>query len=210
VLFDRESFLISSRLFRGSTARMGNLVQDSRGPDSPEGHAAMVAEWLESPYLRRVACRVAALHRLPSSDVLDLVQELSLALLKAAPGTLVNPAWLFRTASHKAIDLFRSRIRAAKVALDSRNEPDASSNSDPDLLRLLRVRAARLPAGLARFYRLRIQEGLSQREISERLGLCRGSVRLMERRFVRMMKGRMPGKDEIRRCDVGVRPDRTV
>lgn len=96
----------------------------------------------------------------------------------------------------------------AGVALDSVTQHDVSLNPDPDLLRLLRVRAARLPAGLAQFYHLRIEEGLSQREISERLGLCRGSVRLMECRFVRMMKGRVPGEDGISRCDGGVRAGR--
>jgi DNA-directed RNA polymerase specialized sigma24 family protein len=153
---------------------------------------------------------VAALHRLPASDVPDLLQEISLALLRAGRGTLVNSTWLFRTASHKAVDIFRSRIHMAEVALDSVREPDMSLNPDPDLLRLLRVRAARLPAGLAHFYHLRIEEGLTQREISERLGLCRGSVRLMERRFVRIMKGRMPGEEEISRCDSGVRSDRNA
>jgi DNA-directed RNA polymerase specialized sigma24 family protein len=153
---------------------------------------------------------VASLHRLPASDVPDLLQELSLALLRAGSNTLVNPTWLFRTASHKAVDILRSRVHMAEVALDSVRESDVSLNPDPDLLRLLRVRAARLPAGLARFYRLRIQEGLTQREISKRLGLCRGSVRLMERRFVRMMKGRMPGKNKISRYDRGVRPGRNA
>lgn len=123
---------------------------------------------------------------------------------------LINPTWLFRTASHKAVDIFRSRVHMTEVALDSENEPDAPFNPDPDLLRLLRVRAGRLPAGLAQFYHLRIREGLTQREISERLGLCRGSVRLMEHRFLRMMKGRVPGEDKISRCDRGIRPGRTA
>jgi DNA-directed RNA polymerase specialized sigma24 family protein len=153
---------------------------------------------------------VAALHRLPSSDVPDLLQEISLALLRAGPGTLVNATWVFRTASHKAVDIFRSRIHMAEVALDSVTEHDASLKPDPDLLRLLRVRAARLPASLARFYHLRIEEGLTQREISKRLGLSRGSVRLMEHRFVRMMKGRIPTEDKIRCCDGGVLTDRTA
>ncbi len=138
------------------------------------------------------------------------MQELSLALVRAGQSTLVNPTWLFRTASHKAIDIFRSWARAAKVALHSGNDLGTPSNPDPDLMRLLRVKAARLPAGLAQFYRLRIQEGLTQREISKRLGLCRGSVRLMERRFVRMMKGRVPGGDGVSRCGGGVRADRNL
>jgi DNA-directed RNA polymerase specialized sigma24 family protein len=108
------------------------------------------------------------------------------------------------------VDIFRSRVHMPEVALDSENERETPLSPDPDLLRLLPVRAARLPAGLAQFYHLRIQEGLTQREISERLGLCRGSVRLMERRFVRMMKGRVPRGDEISRCDRGLRADRTA
>jgi DNA-directed RNA polymerase specialized sigma24 family protein len=63
--------------------------------------------------------------------------------------------------------------------------------TDPDLIHLLRARAALLPRRLHDFYLLRYEEGLSQREIAKRLGLCRGSVRCLDRRCFRMMKGRL-------------------
>jgi RNA polymerase sigma factor (sigma-70 family) len=152
-----------------------------------------VAEWLESPYLTRVAFRVAAQFGIPSQDWPDLLQELRLALWKAGPSVTVNVTWVFQTANHKAIDLIRSkrRLREESLAVEehvvSRNEPD------PGLQHLLHARADLLPRRLREFYSLRFKEGLSQREIAARLGLCRGSTRCLERRCLRMMKGRLAG-----------------
>jgi RNA polymerase sigma factor (sigma-70 family) len=154
--------------------------------------SAAVAEWLESPYLSRIASRVAYEYGLHPQDVPDLLQDLCLALWIAGPNTAVNATWIFRTAGHKAMDVLKRRRR-----LSSRAKPDSTASSsprlrDPDLSHLLRSRAARLPDKLRRFYRLRYCVGLSQREIGQQLGMCRSSVRWLELRCLRMMKGRLP------------------
>jgi DNA-directed RNA polymerase specialized sigma24 family protein len=112
-------------------------------------------------------------------------------LIRAGPRTLVNPTWLFRTANHKAIDVVKLRIRVAKETPAPTEDLSSPSSADPSLLHLLRARAARLPKKLHDFYVLRYEEGLSQREIAKRLGLCRGSVRCLDRRCLRIMKGRL-------------------
>lgn len=163
----------------------------TRGPTILASNAATVGEWLESPYIRHLAFRVAHQYGLPSQDAPDLLQELRLALWKAGPETQVNLTWIFHTAQHKAIDLLKRKIRLAEEGFFSDDGPTAESEFDPALRHLLRARAALLPKRLHEFYLLRYEEGLSQREIAKRLGLCRGSVRYLDRRCLRMMKGRL-------------------
>lgn len=157
----------------------------------PPSGTLSVMEWLESPYLARVASRMAYQHGLPSQDTPDLLQDLRLALWKAGPDLLVNVTWVFHTANHKAVDLVKRRIKLAKETSDWAEDPSPPRGADPALLHLLHARAAVLPKRLHDFYLLRYEEGLSQREIAKRLGLCRGSVRCLDRRCLRMVKGRL-------------------
>ena len=71
------------------------------------GPARLTTEWLESSYLPRVIARVAHEHGLREEDFSDLLQETRIALWKAGAKNRVTAAWLFRTASHKAVDLVR-------------------------------------------------------------------------------------------------------
>lgn len=137
-----------------------------------------VSEWLESPYLAHVAARVAYQCDLPSQEIPELLQELRIALWKAGSSTAVNATWIFHTAQHKGKDLLRMmRVRAREVSFS--REPSISANRhDPELLRLLRARAAMLPPRLKEFYFLRYRAGLSERQIADRLGLCRGFLSL--------------------------------
>jgi RNA polymerase sigma factor (sigma-70 family) len=153
--------------------------------------ALTVSEWLDSPYLARVAARVAVQYGVPPQDRPDLLQELRLALWKAGPELPVNVTWVFHTANHKAIDLLKRRRCLGEEELKSAERLPAKKSKDPSLLCLLRARAALLPGRLHDFYLLRYEEGLSQREIAARLGMCRGSVRCLDRRCLRMMKGRL-------------------
>jgi RNA polymerase sigma factor (sigma-70 family) len=159
----------------------------------PSSRSWTVAEWLDSPYLARVAFRVAAQFGIPGQDRLDLLQELRLALWKAGPGVSVNATWVFHTANHKAIDLIRGKRRFREESLSVEERVVSRNAPDPGLLHLLNARAGLLPRRLREFYSLRFREGLSQREIAKRLGLCRGSTRCLERRCLRMMKGRLAG-----------------
>ena len=152
-----------------------------------------VTEWLESPYLTRLAYRVAAQFGIPSQDWPDLLQELRLALWKAGPSLTLNVTWVFQTANHKAIDLIRIKRRLREESLVVEEHVVSPNEPDPGLQHLLHARADLLPRRLREFYSLRFREGLSQREIAARLGLCRGSTRCLERRCLRMMKGRLAG-----------------
>ena len=161
---------------------------------APSKNALRVNDWLESPYLDRVAARVASQYHLSPQDTPDLLQEIRLALWKAGPCTPVNVTWIFHTANHKAIDISRRRSRLREVDLDAVALTGCPASTDPALYRLLRSRATRLPGLLRQFYALRYEQALSQREIAKRLGLCRGSVRCLDRRCLRLMKGRLTAK----------------
>jgi DNA-directed RNA polymerase specialized sigma24 family protein len=149
-----------------------------------------VAEWLESPYLQRVASRVGYRYGVPSQEIPDLLQELRLGMWKAGADSTVNVTWVFHTANHKAIDYVKRKLRHQQNALPSA-ETRLPSGGDPGLLPLLRACVALLPRSLRDFYVLRYEQGLSQREIAQRLGMCRGSIRCLDRRCLRMLlKGR--------------------
>lgn len=155
-----------------------------------------VTEWLESPYLRRVAYRVAYTYNLSADDVADLCQELCLALCKAGPQRMVNATWIFHTANHRAIELFNLQRRAGHLAAAAAAEGMRSStSSDPEKMLLVRAMADRLPHPLRRFYRLRFQEGYTQRELMQRVHLTRGSVRGLEKECLRKL-GRRPQKPD--------------
>lgn len=152
-------------------------------------NAATADEWLDSPFLARVASRVARTYGLLYPDAADLLQELRIAIWKAGRDVSLNSTWIFHTAMHKASDLAtRNRDHGCHDA--SQLIPrTASTSRDSDLTHLLRARADRLPDRIRRFYDLRYREGLSQREISLRLGLCRSSVRWLESQCTQLMKG---------------------
>jgi RNA polymerase sigma factor (sigma-70 family) len=140
-----------------------------------------VTEWLESPYLARVAIRVASQHGLRPDDIEDLLQELRLALWKAGPDRIVNATWIYHTANHRAVELWK--LRAYKEEIRSSCDTCvASQTSDEEIVLLLRAQVARLPTRLREFYALRYTEALSEREVADRLGVCRASVRWMDGR----------------------------
>lgn len=153
------------------------------GPVDPSPSTAR--EWLESPHLRRIARLVALRHSLSPDDLLDLRQEVSLALLRAGPSHKINASWVFHTAKHKVVDLKR-QSRVGELDLDP--SPRFSSDKpDPELLHLLRARAAILPAPLRQFYSLRYEQGLSQRETARYMGVGRKSIRLMDARCLHFL-----------------------
>ena len=156
----------------------------------PAGACRQASEWLDGPLLARVASRVAW-QRGMVEGASDLLQEIRLAVLRIRPDVLLNATWVFQTARHKASDI-AARRWSAPVRAGDREDPSGSEpGSGPDMLRLLRARASRLPDDLRTFYGLRYREGLSQRQIASRLGLSRSSIRWMEGRCVRMIRGRL-------------------
>lgn len=148
-----------------------------------------VGDWLESPYLARLATRVGVQYALKSEDVLDLLQEVRLALWRAGPDLRVNVSWIFRTAEHKAADYWLRTRRERERTSDVLDSPEPQLGDDGELLHLLRARAAILPSALRRFYTLRYEEGRSEREIASRLGLGRSSIRWMDEKCHRWLRG---------------------
>jgi RNA polymerase sigma factor (sigma-70 family) len=153
-----------------------------------------VSEWLDSPYLGRVARRVAQTYGVPGQDVPDLLQELRIALWKAGPGSRVSIGWVFQTAKHKTIDWMKRRRRRAEVVLDDGRLPDRLASADPALRCLLHSEASRLPESLRGFYALRYEQGMSQREIARVLGLGRSTVRSLDRQCLGLFGGRVAGR----------------
>ncbi len=138
-------------------------------------------EWLESARLKAIARYVASRKAVVPDDLPDLLQEIRIALWKAGLDRPVNAAWLFHTAEHKAIDIARQSLTRPVDIL--RRTPDpARETRDPELIHLVRARAASLPGSLRKFYDLRYEQGLSERVIAERMRVSRSSVRWMEHR----------------------------
>jgi RNA polymerase sigma factor (sigma-70 family) len=151
-----------------------------------------VREWLDSSslrYLSRVARRVAHVYHLRDCDVPDLYQEICLALWKAGPDRLVNATWIFHTANHRAIELYKRQWRLGRIAAAFGVE-EAGTEADPEKSLLVHARADRLPDSLRRFFHLRFQEGYTQRELMQRVRLTRGSIRGLEKECLRRLSGR--------------------
>ena len=143
-------------------------------------------EWLESPRLIAIARHVASRKALSPDDLPDLLQEIRIALWKAGMDQSVNATWIFHTAEHKAIDLWRQSLSHA-IAVGSRTPDPACRAGDPELVHIVRARAASLSGSLRDFYDLRYEQGLSERVIAERMQVSRSSVRWMERRCLTAM-----------------------
>ncbi|MFN2635227.1 MAG: RNA polymerase sigma factor [Thermoanaerobaculia bacterium] len=139
------------------------------------------AEWIQSSYIARVAAGVARSKGLTPEDVPDLLQEIRIALWRAGPETRVGPAWLFHVANHKAIDFLRRRVRTRQIEQQFKAALDPPEG-EPEIGHLLHAQRSRLPARLREFYDLHYGQGLSEREIAVRLGVCRQSVRWLDRR----------------------------
>jgi len=154
--------------------------------DKERGSGTTPGEWLESPYLGRVAARVAQEYGLRPDDLPDLLQELRIALWKQGLDQRVGEAWVVRVTRHKAVDLLRQRMRTRRrdgVFTTIAARPW----HDPEIDHLLHAKAESLPPKLKAFYALHYQLGLSEREIGRRLGICRASVRWLDhccRQFV--------------------------
>ncbi len=140
--------------------------------------------------LARLVATVAAHYRLDGQEAADVLQETRIALWQLGPAVQVSRAWVLRTARNKAVDLVRTKIRArARERAFTRLEIERAR--DPDLKHLLHARVAKLPARLRGFYDLHYTAGWSEREIATHLGLCRASVRWLDRCCRRYVAGRV-------------------
>ena len=145
-------------------------------------------DWLEAGYLARVAGRVALQYGLGTEDCADLLQEVRIALWEQGLATRVRAAWIFRVASRKAVDQLRQRARTRRRE-NSFASQAAGSAHDPEFDHLLHAQAAALPEKLKRFYDLHYVQGWSEREIAAAMGICRASVRWLDRCCRRHLAG---------------------
>jgi RNA polymerase sigma factor (sigma-70 family) len=170
----------STRLATGPTIPVYKFAQRTMTARTEERAAAPTgAEWLSSPYLERLAGRVGHQYGLGTEDVQDVIQEVRIALWRVSAATRLGPGWIRRVAARKAADCVRRRIRAREQArVASAEKPPVR---DGELDRLLHSRATSLPPRLRQFYDLHYRLGLTEREMARRLGICRASVRWLDR-----------------------------
>ncbi len=155
---------------------------------SGSGWVASAEAWLASPYLGRLVTRVASQHGVPGAELPDLIQETRIALWKTGLDSSVSAALVVNIARNKAVDLVRNlaRRRARRRAVELLvSTPDV----DSELRHLLSLRVKTLPRRLQEFYELHYELGLSEREIARAWGLCRGSVRWLDRRTRGLLLG---------------------
>jgi RNA polymerase sigma factor (sigma-70 family) len=143
-------------------------------------NATLATAWLEAPGLGELVGRIATRYHVAPADVQDLVQETRIALWKLGPELQVSSAWVIRTATNKVVDHVRSMLRARR-----REQTFArltlSGSRDPDLEHLLRTQVAAMPSRLRTFYELYYVLGMSEREVAREVGMCRASVRWLDR-----------------------------
>jgi RNA polymerase sigma factor (sigma-70 family) len=158
----------------------GRIVLTMNCKRSGHRAAPTMIEWLGSPYLERAAARVGHQYGLATDDLPDLIQEVRIALWEAGSEIRRGPAWIHRVASHKAVDSLRRKMRTRDHdrALATTLTP---AQRDEELGHLLHARDTTLPPRLRQFYDLHYRQGFSEREIARRLGICRASVRWLDR-----------------------------
>lgn len=113
----------------------------------------------------------------------DVVQETFLRLLRKTPDKAVNGAigpWLFRVCRNYAYDLMklesREKQRREKVAKEEAVQASSSDAERAELRVFVAQALEKLPPKQREVVRLKVQEGLSYREISEVTGLKTGYI----------------------------------
>lgn len=120
-------------------------------------------------------------------DAQDAVQEILVRLLRSLP-TYVEKArfstWLYRLASNTIVDFRRRHGRAADTLTLDQQEPVASDENDPDAACSRSARAGliatamqALPEPQRMLLALRDQEGLSNQEVADILGIEVGTLK---------------------------------
>lgn len=143
-------------------------------------------EWITSEAPSHLVAGVAIRLGLDLDDVPDLIQETRIALWQLGLDSAAGAGLVTRIARNKSIDLLRRRIR--RRARDLAAAPLVQVRSeDGELQHLLNVQVEGLPELFRIFYELHYQQGRSERESAQAMGLSRASVRWLERRFLRSL-----------------------
>jgi RNA polymerase sigma-70 factor (ECF subfamily) len=117
--------------------------------------------------------------KVPAADAADLTQDVfvtMLQLLDTLEDDRAFPAWLMQLARHRALKFLRdARQHAPLDEATHQASPDCSGR--PDTRKVLAALQS-LPEAYAETLAMRLLEGLTGPEISERTGLSPGSVRV--------------------------------
>jgi len=127
---------------------------------------------------------LAFLRRVAPHSADDLFQETWIRAIRSAPSfdpTYPFPPWIFRIAWNLVRSDWRRREAAGELG-DPSNTPSGAEGADDDLLareRDWRVRLLmrELPPQLAQALFLRYFEELSEKEMAERLGVPKGTIK---------------------------------
>jgi len=130
----------------------------------------------------------------------DCLQELWLRVSAARPGPIGNPkSYFFRMATNLMIDRRRAETQALRrdrdwVELASPHADGPAAQPDPERLAIQRQRLsivegalADLPARALGIFRLHRIDGLTQRQVAERLGLSTSTVESDLRQAYRLL-----------------------
>ncbi|MDQ6891114.1 MAG: sigma-70 family RNA polymerase sigma factor [Acidobacteriota bacterium] len=132
--------------------------------------------------------RVRQQYRLSLEERSELLQEVRIALWQHGLEVPVGFAWVARVTVNKAVDLVRRRTRQ-RAHDELLAYVQDRSPGDQELAYLLQARVEQLPPRLRAFYELHYQEGLSERDIAQRLGTCRASVRWLDHQCRKQILG---------------------
>lgn len=131
----------------------------------------------------------------------DVVQEAFVKLCQQAwPEIESNAtAWLYKTCRHQAIDFSRregrmnaiqSQTEVSELHDRSRNRPDDHA-SDGEQVNRIRAEMNELPTRQQEILRLRLQDGLSYKQIAEVTGLTVSNVGFLLHQAVNKLRGKV-------------------
>nr|WP_286207219.1 sigma-70 family RNA polymerase sigma factor [Thermomicrobium sp. CFH 73360] len=112
--------------------------------------------------------------------------------------------WLLRSARNRAIDVLRRRTRERQLSwrlemtthVTNQNDPDDTALQNEAVARVRQV-LAELDSGLRQVIELAYFEGLTQREIAERLGVPLGTVKTRVRTALQRLAAALAGDREL-------------
>ncbi|MGA0332942.1 MAG: RNA polymerase sigma factor [Kiritimatiellia bacterium] len=142
---------------------------------------------LHAPSLLRYAERLV---RNPHSAQ-DVVQQVFVSYCRlptdSLPAEGARKTWLYRAVHHQAVDLIRAEQRRKKLheAHSSQQLPAQSAGDRGERKQLIREQLHRLKDQEKQVLLLRLEEGLSYREISEVTGLKEGHIGYLLHQAVR-------------------------
>lgn len=105
--------------------------------------------------------------------------------------------WVHRVVANTARDFHRKRVRRREVPLEDRRDPAQSPEAlarERELLGLCREMIDLLPATYRQVLKLRLYQGLSNKQISRCLHLSRGHVAVRLNRAVALLKRRFDAR----------------